>query len=260
MYWSNTHKLAEDLQEGRVDEKEQFKYYFATFATLSIVVPIFFYTVGALRIDDLICLVVSAIIGSLGIILCYRVNRSGDNIDFVPRMICLTWTGICRFVIICALLSVPHFLGTAAYQLLLFLSYEPNVPQRITETWRSWGSLSMPILVVFYYGFLYYYLILIAEATEGRFLVDMVTSDLSLGRAALGLLMYPGAMLIFALALLVTDSYITKLEGSEVIAGLAALSVTGLWLILIGWSFAVLYKRSMKHGSIMNSGDTIHNS
>jgi hypothetical protein len=29
MYWWNVSKLAEDLREGRVEEKERFKYYFA---------------------------------------------------------------------------------------------------------------------------------------------------------------------------------------------------------------------------------------
>ncbi len=34
MYWLNVSKLAEDLREGRVDERERFKYYLATFAAL----------------------------------------------------------------------------------------------------------------------------------------------------------------------------------------------------------------------------------
>ncbi len=70
MYWLNVSKLAEDLREGRVDAKEQFKYYLATFVALSIVLPVFFYSVQPISIDDLICLLVSAIIGVAGIILC----------------------------------------------------------------------------------------------------------------------------------------------------------------------------------------------
>ncbi len=245
MYWSNASKLAEDLREGRVDETERFQYYLATFAALSIGVPIFFYSVQPLRIDDLIYLVVAAIIGVIGAILCSRVNKSGDNIDFLPRMICLSWTGICNFSIMCVILFVVHSLGAAPHGLSSFLSYVSDVPQRIMEAWSWWGSFSsMSILVMVYYGFLYLYLVRVAQATEGRFLVDMVTTELSVGKTALGVLMFPGSLILLA----VTESYITKHGASEVIARLAGLSVAGLWLILIGWGFALLHKRSMIRG------------
>ena len=42
MYWLSVSKLAEDLREGRVDQKEQFKYYLATFILWNIFVQLFF--------------------------------------------------------------------------------------------------------------------------------------------------------------------------------------------------------------------------
>ncbi|MGB6068889.1 MAG: hypothetical protein WBG50_29105 [Desulfomonilaceae bacterium] len=244
MYLWNASKLAGDLREGRVDEKERFKYYLATLAVLSIVVPVFFYSVEPLSIDDLIYLIVSAIIGVIGTILCYRANRSGDNIDFIPRMICLYWMGICGFLTLCIISLVIHLIATP-HGLSSFLSHASDVPQHLRESWSWWGTFPfMPIWIALYYWIAYFYLVDVSRAKEGRILVEMVTTDLSLGKAALGVLMFPGSMFVFA----VTESYITKHGGSEIIARLVGFSVAGLWLILLGWIFAVLHKRSMKRG------------
>ncbi|HTY21555.1 MAG TPA: hypothetical protein VMC85_00370 [Desulfomonilaceae bacterium] len=54
MYWWNASKLAEDLREGRVAEKERFKYFLATFVAWSIVVQLFFFAGGTFSIDGLI--------------------------------------------------------------------------------------------------------------------------------------------------------------------------------------------------------------
>ncbi len=245
MYLWNASKLAGDLREGRVDEKERFKYYLATLAVLSIVVPVFFYSVEPLSIDDLIYLIVSAIIGVIGTILCYRANRSGDNIDFIPRMICLYWMGICGFLTLCIIFFVIHSLVEAPYELSSFLFYASDIRQRVREFWIGWGSFSsVPLFVVGCYIILYSNLVCVSRAKEGRILVEMMTTDLSLGKAALGVLMFPGSIFIFG----ATESYITKHGGMEIIARLVGLSVAGLWLIFIGWIFAVLHKRSMKRG------------
>jgi hypothetical protein len=218
MYWLNQSKLAEDLRAGRVDEKERFKYYLATVTTLSIVIPVFFYSVGPLGIDDLIYLIVSAILGIIGIILCYRVNKSGDNTDFIPRMICLSWT-----------------VGILGVLMLILFSNAFHDKPRI-----SWA----PIYVVFFYGTVYFYLVRVAQAKEGRTLVEIVTTNLSFGEAALLVLMFLGSIFLFQS----TEDYISAQGGLEIIARLSGLVVTGLGLILIGWVLAALHKRSKKLG------------
>lgn len=87
MYWWNTSKLAEDLREGRVGEKERFKYFLATFIALNILV----YSGNAFSIEDLASTNLSLAVIVIGTTLCYRVNKSGDNTDFIGRMICLGW-------------------------------------------------------------------------------------------------------------------------------------------------------------------------
>ncbi len=39
MHWWNISKLAEDLREGRVDEKERFRYFLPSFIGFELVIP-----------------------------------------------------------------------------------------------------------------------------------------------------------------------------------------------------------------------------
>jgi hypothetical protein len=92
MYWWNASKLAEDLREGRVDEKERFKYFLATFVVWSLIVHgLFFFSSVTFSIETLLFPAVNLTTIVLGVILCYRVNRSGDNYNFIGRMVCLGW-------------------------------------------------------------------------------------------------------------------------------------------------------------------------
>jgi hypothetical protein len=91
MYWLNVSKLAEDLREGRVEEKDRFKYYLATSILWTLGTQPFFYCGRRFNTWDLISAAVDVAIAIVGIILCYRANKSGDNNDFIGRMICLSW-------------------------------------------------------------------------------------------------------------------------------------------------------------------------
>lgn len=44
MYWWKTSKLVEDLREGRVDEKERFKYFMATLVAWNVAAQAFLYS------------------------------------------------------------------------------------------------------------------------------------------------------------------------------------------------------------------------
>lgn len=217
MYWLNTSKLTEDLREGRVDEKERCKYFLATFIGWSVAGLLFLHSGRTFSTDGLISIGVILAIAIVGIILCYRVNKSGDNIDFIPRMICLGWqSGL--------------WLAPFGYFFLL---------RHATESEVFFLGIA---LVVIYFASIYGNLVDVARAKEGRILVEMFATDLSFGKAALGLLMFPGSIFLFAM----TQDYVTKHAGMEIIARLVGLSATALWLILLGWFFAVLHKRAVK--------------
>ncbi len=91
MYWWNYRKLAEDLRENRVDGKERFKYFLATFIGWNIAVQLFAYSPGPLLIGlpRFVVVAVCVLIAIVGIASCYRANQRGDNVDFIARMICL---------------------------------------------------------------------------------------------------------------------------------------------------------------------------
>lgn len=88
-------------------------------------------------------------VGIVGIILCYRVNRSGDNKDFIPRMICLGWPAGVQFVTILSALTIVQGLFSAA------LGFESltRIPYRL---WTSWGDWFASVLFLTgYYWILY---------------------------------------------------------------------------------------------------------
>jgi ABC-type multidrug transport system fused ATPase/permease subunit len=91
MYWWNVSKLAEDFQQDRVDEKERFKYCLATFVLWTALIELAYYSGGTLKLLNFMDSVATMAITIIGIILCYRANKSGDNMDFIGRMICLGW-------------------------------------------------------------------------------------------------------------------------------------------------------------------------
>jgi len=138
MYWWNVSKLAEDLREGRVDEKERFKYFLASFIAWNVALLVFYYFGGLGSIENLVYVVVSLVSAIVGICLCYRANNKGDKIDFIPRMICLSWpVGIqlgISFSAAFLLLGIVGSLPTAALEPSSFLS---SLPGRIQELWFS---------------------------------------------------------------------------------------------------------------------------
>ncbi len=91
MYWFNSSKLADDFREGRVDERERFKYYLASLIAWSVVVQVLIFSGTVLDVESLVSAGANLIVIVVGTVLCYRVNRRGDDKDFIPRMICLGW-------------------------------------------------------------------------------------------------------------------------------------------------------------------------
>lgn len=121
MYWWRVSKLAEDLREGRVEEKDRFNYFLATWLTLTIGTSPFLYYGSTFKITDVIGAAITITVTSIGTILCYRANRRGDNTDFIGRMICLAWPIGVRLLVLAAatglafisVVSLTFKIGTA---------------------------------------------------------------------------------------------------------------------------------------------------
>jgi uncharacterized membrane-anchored protein YitT (DUF2179 family) len=151
MYWWNASKLAEDLREGRVDEKQRFNYFLATFIALTLVVHVFSHYGALFPGERLIPVALNLIFTVIGISLCYRANKSGDNKDFIARIICLGWpSGIRTMVLVLAL----------ALLVVATFSMETTIPNAIGRSlWFSW------VLIWLYYSMVSMY---ISRCAQGK--------------------------------------------------------------------------------------------
>ena len=105
MYWWNISKLADDLQEGRVDEKDRYKYFLATFLAWNIGIQLLIYYGGTFETEHVVPVIGNVVVTIIGISLCYNHNRLGDNNDFIGRMFCLGWPAAFRTIAVGLALS-----------------------------------------------------------------------------------------------------------------------------------------------------------
>jgi hypothetical protein len=96
-----------------VEEKERFKYYIAFIVLVSAGLQLAQYVSQSASFWNLISNAASVIIPIIGTILCYRANRSGDNRDFIGRMICLSWPIGIKVGVLFAATLVTVLIGTS---------------------------------------------------------------------------------------------------------------------------------------------------
>ena len=100
MYFWKIDKLIEDFKQGKVSQKSQFKYYI-----LFVLVSIFFYD-PVFYIDskyslyDSINTFLTLMISAWGIYNAYKNNSSGDNQEFISRVMCLGLPAAIRVIAI----------------------------------------------------------------------------------------------------------------------------------------------------------------
>ncbi len=90
MYWWKVSKLAEDFRQDRVDEKERFKYLLASAIVAGSGAQLVSYF-GWGKVLHIITAAAMVPITIIETMQCFRTNRSGDNSDFIGRMVCLSW-------------------------------------------------------------------------------------------------------------------------------------------------------------------------
>ena len=100
-------------------------YFLATFIVWVLAIQLLPFPRGAAGVEAWISAAVNLAAAVMGIILCYMVNKRGDNSDFIARMICLGWpigiwfmvglsTGLLCLVLLGSLPSQPR--GPEAFQ------------------------------------------------------------------------------------------------------------------------------------------------
>jgi len=93
MYFWNVKQLTEDLKEGKVSQKEKFKYFFV-FMLLSSFVSEFAVLIDEINRFSVIEGLTVIFITMLGVVFCYRINVKGDNKEYIDRFICLSFPNI----------------------------------------------------------------------------------------------------------------------------------------------------------------------
>ena len=241
MYWWNASKLEVDLREGRVDEKERFRYFLATFVAWSVVVHLSIYSGIPFSIDSLIWAAVNVTVTVISIALCYRVNKSGDNIDFIGRMICLGWPAGVIFVLTYSVLELvfPFLVFLRALALGTPLSF---LSTALPGIWDRWIHFSGILFIVPYYLMICWRIAYVAQAKEAQKAIEIVTTEMSVGESALAFVGLIGIPITVLLAYLRASS----LVGSGMLAKFITCLAVGLWVLLFGSIFVWLRRRSMR--------------
>lgn len=99
MYFWNTNALQSELKNGTLTQADRFKYFFV-FVVLTAIgieisrhmpVPSFERSIGS---------VLNIIVTIVGTIWCYKVNKAGDNSEFIDRYICLSLPVSVRVIVL----------------------------------------------------------------------------------------------------------------------------------------------------------------
>ena len=142
MYLWNTKALAKELKEGTLSESEKFKYYIV--GTILYTVLLMLPTRGESTntIDSLIGILIAILIIFFGTYMCYGVNKSGDNANFIERFICLSLPIAIKIFLIWVLVVILTVIST------FILGYAGFVDSASTEAFLIYKSLAALLIIV----------------------------------------------------------------------------------------------------------------
>jgi len=151
MYFWNVNALVDDLKHDRVTQKEQFKYYLLFSIVTVIFMDPYFYDGSTYNIYDLLNSILSVLITAFGTYYCFKINSSGDNKDFIVRMILLGLPIAIRAVVI----FIP--LMFVAMTIEAFFIISPDMDVEKLDNFGDKATLSSVIyLALFLIGYFWY--------------------------------------------------------------------------------------------------------
>jgi hypothetical protein len=157
MYWWKVSKLADDFIKDRVPERERFKYYIADAIVVSAAAQLMLYVGQPLTIWYALSSIAAIIIPIVGVILCYRVNKDGDDADFIGRIVCLGWPLTIKLgVLFTGLAGIVAFAGVIMAE---YYNMSDSGPEALNEL------ISLVYEVVLYL-LLYQYMKLVSQAKK----------------------------------------------------------------------------------------------
>lgn len=89
MYFWKVDSLVEDFKAGNVSQKEEFKYMLLSTVLMTVIMDPALYVGHSYNIYDTVGTIMMLGGAIFGVNYCYKVNSSGDNKDFIVRMMCI---------------------------------------------------------------------------------------------------------------------------------------------------------------------------
>ncbi|MDH5601353.1 MAG: hypothetical protein OEY78_08635 [Gammaproteobacteria bacterium] len=150
MYFWKVDQLVEDFRNDNVTQKEQF-HYILLFTILTILgSDPALYIDFTYHINDLYMSILLLTVNICGVFYLYIKNSTGDNKDFLPRVICLGLPVLIRTIVFC--IPILFLIGFVE----AFFEPELNTADLEDEIYKTtYGEIAAVNFVIMFY---YYYL------------------------------------------------------------------------------------------------------
>jgi len=116
MYLWKVDELVKDFRLGRVTQLEEFKYMLLFTIAMTLGSDPMLYDSTSYNMYDLINTVLFTVISVLGLFYCYKVNKRGDDKEYIARVMCIGLPVLIRIVI----LFIPIFILLAFIEDMVF--------------------------------------------------------------------------------------------------------------------------------------------
>ncbi|MGV7222684.1 MAG: C13 family peptidase [Nitrospinales bacterium] len=186
MYIFRVNKLAEDFIEGRVTEREKFKYLLVWVVLLPLLYEWSATLSEELNLGDYILLLSSLFLVTVASILCFKVNSQNDSEQFLERYICLYIPIMIQLIIYCSI-------GLLIIYFALYF-YDHTLIERIEKFDKSYIIIGQIISLIFY-GWLYSKIQYISNTRMGPFYkrIDFEKKSKAIAIMALSAFLLPAA-------------------------------------------------------------------
>ncbi|MFW5431927.1 MAG: hypothetical protein ACKE5Q_03995 [Methylophilaceae bacterium] len=98
MYFWKVDALVKDFKAGEVTQKEQLKYYLAFIVACTLATQLSGYVDTVSNVYDMLSNCLELVLGVAGIVYCYKINSTGDDKDFIARMVCIGFPVMIRLI------------------------------------------------------------------------------------------------------------------------------------------------------------------
>ena len=110
MYLWKVDDLVEDFKSGNVSQKEELKYMVVSTIFLVILADPYLYIGMTYNSNDSLISIFTLLISIYGLYACYKINSSGDNKDYIARIMCIGLPAFIRLIVI-ALIPLMLLVG-----------------------------------------------------------------------------------------------------------------------------------------------------